>query len=372
MLALAVVAEGGGLEHAGRPTRLDGAVASSLERLAPTERRDREARQRAGTPSRARRCWVTCRTWPPGRTGTNARRRRRRRRGDVLELEGHHVDAAGEGAHRRRGRRRRRRSRRRPPGRSACRRRARACARGSPSAGPRSRTSGRAVRCRARRAWRREARCGSRQAVFAHRAGLRLAERPEAARPARAARWRGSPRRAGRRSSRPACRWRAWRPARRRASARSRAANRGRSARRSAPARRAPAAMVCAATMPGRCAAPPAPAMITFRPWPSAPGGEFGHPLRRAVGRHDLLQVGHAELVEHGGRVRHRVPVGLDPMMTATSGAGTVGGSGKRTAYQRRGSGLGSRGSARCSLRMTITRDFTAPPSTAHDTMTIR
>ncbi len=118
-------------------------------------------------------------------------------------------------------------------------------------------------------------------------------------------------------------------------------------ARRSAPARRAPAAMVCAATIPGRWAAPPAPAMITFRPWPSAPCRELRHPRRGAMGRHDLLQVGHAELVEHGGRVRHRVPVGLrshDHGDERCWHGGLARGSGQLIKCRDRGPGTGDQG----------------------------
>ena len=74
------------------------------------------------------------------------------------------------------------------------------------------------------------------------------------------------------------------------------------------PARRAPAARVFAAVMPGRCAAPPAPAMMTCSPRSAAPRvGE--QQIRRAMRRDDLLLVRHAELVEQVGRVLHRGPV---------------------------------------------------------------
>ena len=101
--------------------------------------------------------------------------------------------------------------------------------------------------------------------------------------------------------------------------------------------------MVCAATIPGRWAAPPAPAMITFRPWPSAPCAYSA--IHAGVRWADTTCLGrHAELVEHLGSVRMVSQSDFDPMMTATSGAGTVGGSGKRTAYQMRGPGTGDQG----------------------------
>ena len=150
---------------------------------------------------------------------------------------------------------------------------------------------------------------------------------------------------AGRRSWRPACRWPAWPPARRPASARSTAASRGRCSAALCTGTPSTGSMVCAATMPGRWAAPPAPAMITFRPWRLGALREFRHPRRRAVGRHDLLEVGHAELVEHGSRVRHRVPVGLRSHDHGDERCWHVGGSGKRTAYQNAGLGARDQGS---------------------------
>ena len=55
----------------------------------------------------------------------------------------------------------------------------------------------------------------------------------------------------------------------------------------SRPARRAPASGVQAAHMPGRCAAPPAPAMMTFSPRSRAVCGILAQAIRRAVGRDD-------------------------------------------------------------------------------------
>ena len=62
---------------------------------------------------------------------------------------------------------------------------------------------------------------------------------------------------------------------------------------------------VAEATMPGRCAAPPAPAMITSMPRSAAAARVVEHPLRRAM-RGD-----HADLernVELGERVARRRP----------------------------------------------------------------
>jgi hypothetical protein len=66
---------------------------------------------------------------------------------------------------------------------------------------------------------------------------------------------------------------------------------------------------VWAAIIPGRWAAPPAPAMITSMPRAAALG-ELAHPLRRAVGGDHQALVGHAELAERLVGVAHRLPVG--------------------------------------------------------------
>ena len=68
---------------------------------------------------------------------------------------------------------------------------------------------------------------------------------------------------------------------------------------------------VSAAIMPGRCAAPPAPAMITLKPAALAPLAKSIEPVRRAVGRDDARFVGDAERVQRLGGVAHRRPVGL-------------------------------------------------------------
>jgi hypothetical protein len=51
---------------------------------------------------------------------------------------------------------------------------------------------------------------------------------------------------------------------------------------------------VSAAVMPGRCAAPPAPAMITLKPSASRAAGEIVEPVGRAVGRDDARFVADA------------------------------------------------------------------------------
>ena len=68
--------------------------------------------------------------------------------------------------------------------------------------------------------------------------------------------------------------------------------------------------MVLAAIMPGRWAAPPAPAMIARRPRARALLGVGEHLVGHAVRRNHLRFVGNAELLQHGHRVLHHVPVG--------------------------------------------------------------
>ena len=75
---------------------------------------------------------------------------------------------------------------------------------------------------------------------------------------------------------------------------------------------------VSEATMPGRWAAPPAPAMITFSPRPAACCAYVGHAERRAVRRDDPHLVRHVELGAARRRPRHHRPVGVRlPMMIA-------------------------------------------------------
>ena len=66
---------------------------------------------------------------------------------------------------------------------------------------------------------------------------------------------------------------------------------------------------VCAAVMPGRCAAPPAPGDDHLNAARLGALRELRHPHRRPVRRHDVLFVGHAETLEHLDGMGHRVPV---------------------------------------------------------------
>ena len=67
---------------------------------------------------------------------------------------------------------------------------------------------------------------------------------------------------------------------------------------------------VCAATMPGRCAAPPAPGDDHLDPAPFRARREFGHPHRRSMRRDDVLFVGNAKALQHVDGMLHRLPVG--------------------------------------------------------------
>ena len=67
---------------------------------------------------------------------------------------------------------------------------------------------------------------------------------------------------------------------------------------------------VFAAAIPGRCAAPPAPAISTCSPRASADAGVLEEEVGRAVGRDDALLERDAERVERLGGVPHRLPVG--------------------------------------------------------------
>ena len=81
--------------------------------------------------------------------------------------------------------------------------------------------------------------------------------------------------------------------------------------------------VVTEASMPGRCAAPPAPAMMTRMPRPAAADAERDHALRRAVRRDDLDLVRDAELGRASAAASAMtVQSESDPMTTATTGAG--------------------------------------------------
>ena len=63
--------------------------------------------------------------------------------------------------------------------------------------------------------------------------------------------------------------------------------------------------------MPGRCAAPPAPAMMTFRPRCASVAGIVAQPVRRPMCGHDPCLVRHRQPVERLGGMAQRRPVGL-------------------------------------------------------------
>ena len=69
--------------------------------------------------------------------------------------------------------------------------------------------------------------------------------------------------------------------------------------------------VVKAAVMPGRCAAPPAPATITLKPLRLRALGEGDEPVGRAVGRDDARVVADAERLERLGGAAHHRPVRL-------------------------------------------------------------
>ena len=76
-------------------------------------------------------------------------------------------------------------------------------------------------------------------------------------------------------------------------------------------ARRAPGTTVCAATIPGRCAAPPAAAMITWMPRRSA--ADAYSAIRTGVRCADTTRhsCGTPKRLQHLVRMAHRFPVGL-------------------------------------------------------------
>ena len=134
----------------------------------------------------------------------------------------------------------------------------------------------------------------------------------------RAANSTGSRRPAGRRWWRRASRWPACRPARRPASGRSTAANPDPEAPRSAPARPAPGAPNARRPSPADVPRRPAPAISTSMPRAFRARREFGHPHRRPMRRDDVLFVRDAKALQHFDGVLHRLPIGDEPMMTAT------------------------------------------------------
>ena len=131
----------------------------------------------------------------------------------------------------------------------------------------------------------------------------------------------GRPRRA-RRSSRPPGRWPSWRPARRPASARWRAASRGRCRLWERIGTPTTGRIVCPATMPGRWAAPPAPAMTTCSPRPAA---DVAYSTSRSGVRWaDTTRTSWATPKRSSTTAAFRMVSQslLEPMMTPTAGRG--------------------------------------------------
>ena len=139
---------------------------------------------------------------------------------------------------------------------------------------------------------------------FARQASQPLVQR----RVATAPEWR---RHAAPHSWRPPRRWQRSPPARRPASGRWRAANPGPSAPWLSTGTPSTGRVVMLATMPGRCAAPPAPAMITLRPRAAALLGIGGHAVGGAMGGDDAGLMRHAQRVQHIGGGLQGGPVGL-------------------------------------------------------------
>ena len=90
------------------------------------------------------------------------------------------------------------------------------------------------------------------------------------------------------------------------------------------PGRRARAAASSRRPCPGRCAAPPAPAMSTLEAALLGRAGVLEEQVGRAVRRDDAALVRHAELVERLRGVAHRLPVGARPHDEPTSGVATT------------------------------------------------
>ena len=80
--------------------------------------------------------------------------------------------------------------------------------------------------------------------------------------------------------------------------------------------------VVCAAVMPGRCAAPPAPAMMTSMPAPFGARGKLGHQFRRAMrGDRRGIRARTPNSVSISLAARMVSQSDLLPMMMDTSGA---------------------------------------------------
>ena len=138
--------------------------------------------------------------------------------------------------------------------------------------------------------------------------GRRRARSPVRDRPPPAVR-----RRTARRSSRRLRRWQTWRPVRRRASARSSRASPVRRDVETRPVRPSTGTVVFAASIPGKCAAPPAPAMIARSPRSSRRFGEAEHLVGHAMRRQHPHFVGKPEVLQHLDGLAHRRPVAGRP-----------------------------------------------------------
>ena len=167
----------------------------------------------------------------------------------------------------------------------------------------------------------------------------------------RGRRRRAAPRRTARRWWRRPRRWRTSRPARRPASARSTAASPGPAGGATATGTPSTGTVVLAASIPGRWAAPPAPAMIARSPRAGRRLGEGEHLVGHAVGADDARLVGDAEPLEHGDGRLHRRPVAGRPhhdgdeRRRPSTARSSAGGSGRCAARPARsGSAPGSRG----------------------------
>ena len=80
--------------------------------------------------------------------------------------------------------------------------------------------------------------------------------------------------------------------------------------------------MVCAATMPGRCAAPPAPAMITWMPRASAPCANSAIHIGVRCADTTAFSYGTPKSSSSATACDIVSQSEVEPMMTATSGEG--------------------------------------------------
>ncbi len=227
----------------------------------------------------------------------------RRRARDVLELVGDDVDRAGEpgqcllvlvgrdGAFR--GRRRRR----------GCRPRARRRGCEARAGPPPWRSCGRAGRRRECRGCCRGRSCGSGFlcGTFGDAVALALAPGIETLRQRLVVEGQHGGGEQGRVDRARRVRWRAFRPGCPPASARWTEGCPDRTGTSIPPARRRPGSGVMAAVMPGRWAAPPAPAITTLKARRLGALGEGDQPVRGAVGRDDPGVVGDPERIQSLG-----------------------------------------------------------------------